>query len=290
MTMKDLTGKRIGILTVLEYSGKNSNGYHTWKCQCDCGNIITRTGKSLKRGGNASCGCLHKAKDLTGMDFGNLTVLKKIGRKNGNNLWLCKCKCGNEVECYQYNLERGTSTSCGCLRSFYAKKTRKCHGESTGTLYKKWGSIKTRCYNKNTPSYKNYGGRGIKMCDEWLEFWNFREWAYKNGYSEELTLERIDVNGNYSPENCKWIPMEEQANNKRNSCFIEYGGKKQTLSQWSRELGVGKEVLSYRYHAGWSPEECLFGKATKGNHQLPRIEIPEYLKNDQQSKRELLFS
>lgn len=116
------------------------------------------------------------------------------------------------------------------------------------------------------------------MCDEWLDFWNFREWAYSNGYSEGLTLERIDVNGNYEPSNCKWIPMEEQASNKRNNSFIEYGGKKQTLSQWSKELSVGKEVLSYRYRAGWAPEECLFGKESAGKHQLPRMNIPEYLK------------
>jgi hypothetical protein len=213
------------------------------------------------------------------MVFGNLKVVKIVGKKNRNTLWLCRCECGKYVECYQYNLERGTSTSCGCLRSYYAKKTRSCHGESTGKFYKKWSSIKSRCYNKNTPSYKNYGGRGIKMCDEWLDFWSFREWAYLNGYSEGLTLERIDVNGNYEPSNCKWIPMEEQANNKRNNSFIEYGGKKQTLSQWSKELGVGKEVLSYRYRAGWTPEECLFGKESVGKHQLPRMSIPEYLKS-----------
>lgn len=281
MAIKNLVGEKFGKLTVLEYYGKNEKGYHLWKCKCDCGNYAIVNNKSIKNGHTKSCGCIHRAKDLTGKKFGNLTVVKKVERKNRSNQWLCKCDCGKEVVCYQYNLERGTSTSCGCLRSYYAKKTRSCHGESTGKLYKKWSSIKTRCYNKNTPCYKNYGGRGIKMCDEWLDFWNFREWAYKNGYSEGLTLERIDVNGNYEPSNCKWIPMEEQAINKRNNSFIEYGGKRQTISQWSKELGVGKEVLSYRYRAGWAPEECLFGKKTAGKHQLPRKEIPEYLKTEQ---------
>lgn len=280
MAIKNLVGEKFGKLTVLEYYGKNEKGYHLWKCKCDCGNYAIVNNKSIKNGHTKSCGCIHRAKDLTGKKFGNLTVVKKVERKNRSNQWLCKCDCGKEVVCYQYNLERGTSTSCGCLRSYYAKKTRSCHGESTGKFYKKWSSIKTRCYNKNTPCYKNYGGRGIKMCDEWLDFWNFREWAYKNGYSEGLTLERIDVNGNYEPSNCKWIPMEEQAINKRNNSFIEYGGKKQTISQWSKELGVGKEVLSYRYRAGWTPEECLFGKKTAGKHQLPRKEIPEYLKKE----------
>lgn len=279
MAIKNIIGEKFGKLTVIEYIGKNKNGYHCWKCQCECGNYTTALDKSLKNGHKKSCGCLKKkAKDLTGKKFGNLTVIEKSGRKNRNNLWLCRCECGNEVQCYQYNLERGSSTSCGCLRSFYAKKTRKCHGESTGQFYKKWSSIKTRCYNKNTPSYKNYGGRGIKMCDEWLDFLNFKKWAYENGYSDGLTLERIDVNGNYEPSNCKWIPMEEQAINKRNNTFIEYGGKKQTLSQWSRELSISKEVLSYRHRAGWSDEDCLFGKEKPGKHQLPRIDIPEYLK------------
>lgn len=279
MAIKDLSGEKFGMLTVLEYAGKSEKGYHSWKCKCDCGKIVVKSGKGLRNGHITSCGCRHKAKDLTGMVFGNLKVVKIVGKKNRNTLWLCRCECGKYVECYQYNIERGTSTSCGCLRSYYAKKTRSCHGESTGKFYKKWSSIKSRCYNKNTPSYKNYGGRGIKMCDEWLDFWSFREWAYLNGYSEGLTLERIDVNGNYEPSNCKWIPMEEQANNKRNNSFIEYGGKKQTLSQWSKELGVGKEVLSYRYRAGWTPEECLFGKESVGKHQLPRMSIPEYLKS-----------
>ena len=282
MTSKNLIGEKFGKLTVLEYSGKNEKGYDLWKCKCDCGNYAAVNEKSLKNGHTKSCGCIHKAKDLTGMKFGNLTAIKNLGRKTGNILWLCHCDCGKDIKCYQYNLERGTSTSCGCLRSFYAKQTRCCHGESTGTLYKKWGSIKTRCYNKKIPCYKNYGGRGIKICDDWLKFWNFREWAYKNGYSDGLTLERIDVNGNYEPDNCKWISMAEQQSNKRTSVFITYNGVKKTLSQWSKELGLSKEAIRYRYNVGWTPEECLFGKKEQKFHQLPRIEIPEYLRKKEE--------
>ena len=278
MAINDLTGMKFGNLTVIKYVAKDEKGYHLWECKCDCGNTVVKKGKLLKNGKVKSCGCIHKAKNLTGMKFGNLTVIKKTKRKNRNNIWLCKCDCGKFVECYQYNLERGTSTSCGCLRSFYAKQTRKLKGKSTGSFYKKWFSIKTRCYNKNTPSYKNYGGRGIKMCDDWLDFLKFEEWALKNGYSDGLTLERIDVNGDYCPENCKWIPMSEQQSNKRTNVFIEYNGYKKTISQWARELGISKEALLFRYNSGWSIDECLFGKKTKTNHQLPRIEIPEYLK------------
>ena len=115
MAIKNLVGEKFGKLTVLEYYGKNEKGYHLWKCKCDCGNYAIVNNKSIKNGHTKSCGCIHRAKDLTGKKFGNLTVVKKVERKNRSNQWLCKCDCGKEVVCYQYNLERGTSTSCGCL-------------------------------------------------------------------------------------------------------------------------------------------------------------------------------
>lgn len=217
--------------------------------------------------------------DLTGKRFGKLTVVEYLGRKHHSSFWRCKCDCGNEVNCYYGNLIRGTSTSCGCMRSAYAKQSRNCHGESTTILYKKWSSIKTRCTNPNSPNYHLYGGRGISICDEWMEFWNFREWSYQNGYREGLSIDRIDVNGNYEPSNCRWATLEEQASNKRNNSFIEHGGKKQTAAQWARELGIGKDTITYRIRAGWTPEECLFGKEKKTGNSMKRMEIPSYLKN-----------
>lgn len=283
MALEDLTGKRFGKLTVIKYDGTDKYKRRKWLCKCDCGNYTVLQTGTLNSGHTKSCGCLNNGNDLTGRRFGNLVAIKHIKRKNNSRLWLCKCDCGNEVTCYQHNLLRGTSTSCGCLKSYYARKTRNCHGESTTILYKKWSTMKTRCFNKNNPTYKDYGGRGIKICKEWLDFWTFREWAYNNGYKEGLTIERKDVNGDYCPENCCWITKEEQANNKRNNSFIEYGGKKQTVSQWSRELGVGKCTISYRLKAGWSPEECLFGKKENVSNCRPRMEIPDYLrcKNEQ---------
>lgn len=263
MAIQNLIGKKYGKLTVESYAGKDKFNRNTWNCRCDCGNIICIDTARLNSGHTKSCGCLSKSKDLSGMEFGNLTVIKKVDRKNHSNRWLCKCKCGNEIICYQYNLERGTSTSCGCLRSYYAGKNRNCHGESYSVLYKKWQSMKNRCENPNSPNYKNYGGRGISVCEEWKTFWKFREWSYQNGYRDGLTIERNDVNGNYCPENCCWIESFDQNSNKRNSSFIEYGGKKQTAAQWARELGIGKDTITYRIRAGWSPEECLFGKEKK---------------------------
>lgn len=278
---QNLIGKKYGKLTVISEAGVNKWKHRMWLCSCECGNKTTVDTATLNSGHTQSCGCMSKkAKDLTGMRFGYLTVIKKNGRVSNHNKWLCKCDCGNEVSCFQYNLERGTSTSCGCKRSCYARQKRNCHGESTSTLYKKWSSMKTRCENSANAGYKYYGGKGIKICDEWQEFWNFREWAYANGYKDGLTIERIDINGDYCPQNCKWISAYEQASNKRNNSFIEYGGKKQTASQWARELGIGKDTITYRIRAGWSPEECLFGKNKRTGNSNPKMEIPEYLKTE----------
>lgn len=201
--------------------------------------------------------------DLTGMRFGKLTVIEYLGRKHHSSYWKCQCDCGNIVECYYGNLKRGTTTSCGCMRSFYARQSRNCHGESTSRLYKEWSTMKGRCYNKNASGYERYGGRGIRVCKEWGEYWPFREWAYSHGYEDNLSLDRIDVDGDYSPDNCKWITMFDQQSNKRTNRFIEYGGQKKTISQWARYLGIGTGAIRYRLSAGWSPEECLFGKEKK---------------------------
>lgn len=284
MANQDLLGKKFGRLTVISYDGNDKYQHRLWKCQCECGNYVTVSTARLNSGHTKSCGCISRANDLTGKQFGNLTVIKKIGKKNRSNIWLCRCKCGNEVECYQNNLERGTSTSCGCLRSYYAKQNRNCHGESRTILYKKWSSIKSRCYNPNAKGYENYGGRGIKMCGEWLKFWNFREWSYTNGYKDGLTIERKDVDGDYCPENCEWITSLEQQSNKRVNTFIEYGGKKQTAAQWARELGIGKDTITYRVRVGWTAEECLFGKEKNVSNCRPRMEIPDYLRNDDNEK------
>ena len=198
--------------------------------------------------------------DLVGKRFGKIVVLEYLGRKHHASYWKCQCDCGNIVKCYYGNLVKGTTTSCGCLRSYYAQRTRNCHGESTSRLYDEWARMRNRCYNKNSRDYQRYGGRGIKICEEWSTYWPFREWAVSNGYEDDLSLDRIEVNGDYSPQNCRWITMKEQASNKRNNVFIEYRGERKNIAQWARELGLLKETINWRVKAGWSPEECLVGK------------------------------
>ena len=126
--------------------------------------------------------------------------------------------------------------------------------------YSHWVNMKTRCLNKNNVKYKSYGGRGITICTEWLKFENFHYWAINNGFKKELTLERIDVNGNYCPENCTWITMEQQAKNKRNSKIITYNGLTMNVAEWSRYLGLGKETVRERLKKGWNIQDALSPK------------------------------
>jgi len=119
-------------------------------------------------------------------------------------------------------------------------------------------NMKTRCYNPNYDKYKYYGGKGIKVCDEWLESWYaFEDWAMENGYNDSLTLDRIDPEGNYSPENCRWISMKEQANNRTSNRMIEYNGETKSLQQWADILGIKAHTLSQRLDTGWSVEDAM---------------------------------
>lgn len=166
---------------------------------------------------------MARYKDRTNQRYGLLVCLEYVGRteKGRSALWKCKCDCGNTTVVRSISLVTGGTKSCGCLqRKAAAKecKKRTQHGAVGTSLYYRWAHIKERCLNPSCQSYPHYGGRGIMVCDEWLEdFTAFRDWALANGYREDLTIERIDVNGNYEPSNCTWIPMSEQHKNKRNS-------------------------------------------------------------------------
>lgn len=212
MPMKDLSGKRFGKLTAIEPIGKNRYNNYLWLCHCDCGKEIVVPGGNLTRGNTKSCGCL-KINDLTGKRYGKLLVEKRIRTDESGETWyLCKCDCGNESTVRQSNLVKNHALSCGKRG---CKKTNKTHGMRKSDLYKKYYDIHTRCGSKDN---KLYGGRGISVCAEWSGidgFLAFMEWSMENGYKEGLSLDRIDVNGDYCPENCRWTTMEMQAQNKR---------------------------------------------------------------------------
>lgn len=205
-------------------------------------------------------------KDLTGQKFNKLTVLAfSHFDKKKNSYWLCRCDCGNEKIVRRSHLLTGNVQSCGCIvheaRGTYKNGWRK-HGlwSNNKRLCKILNCMLDRCYNKNNFHYKDYGERGISVCETWRNsFESFVVLAKENGYSDDLSIDRIDNNGNYEPENCRWATQIEQANNKRNNVFITYNGKTQTIAQWSREIGIGSEVIRTRFHKGLKPED-IFNK------------------------------
>ena len=206
-------------------------------------------------------GSMGKIRDLSGQRFGKLTAVECTKRdKHGNALWFCVCDCGNETEVIMQSLKDGRTKSCGCYNR--EKQTNLIHGRSKTRIYSCWCGMKDRCYNTNKKEYKYYGGRGITVCDEWLyDFQAFYEWAVSNGYQDDLTIDRIDVNGNYTPSNCRWSSNIEQANNKRNNRYITYDGQTRTVSELARLYGIKPNTLEVRLRRGWHIEDAL--KQTK---------------------------
>ena len=248
MKFEDLTGKKFNKLLVLETFRKNNRSF--CKCLCDCGKQTIVEKYSLKSGGTKSCGCLSKysmeKENLTNKIFNRWTVLKFYGKIGHKNYWLCRCECGTERLVNSTALKSGSSKSCGCLQREIVKnqKYTVTHGLSKTRLYRIYRHMIERCYSKTCKSYKNYGDRGITVCDEWLaDFMNFYNWAINNGYNDNLTIDRIDNNKGYSPDNCRWVTVKEQANNRRTSHLIVYKSQIKTIAQWAEELQIKPSYL-----------------------------------------------
>lgn len=227
----DLTGRRFGRLLVIERSEKRAiNGSPMWVCKCDCGNIVEKRGDALRYGRTASCGCLAKelssermktlqAKsapsqrliDLIGQRFERLTVIERVPNSaTGQARWRCLCDCGKETVTTTAHLRSGHTKSCGCLGLENATKAKIKHGNTHESLYNTWAAMKRRCDNPNVDTYKYYGGKGVKLCDDWHEdYGKFKEWALSHGYEPGLTIDRINSDGNYEPSNCQWITAAE---------------------------------------------------------------------------------
>lgn len=194
--------------------------------------------------------------DMTGKKCGRLTVLERAENdKHGNAMWKCKCECGNIITTLGYQLRSGHTKSCGCLQKDIVRKMNTKHGYSKTRIYRIWDAMKGRCLNPNNDAYENYGGRGIEICEEWMDPVNFIEWAYDNGYNDNLTIERIDIDGNYEPSNCTWVTRAEQNRNTSRNISVEVDGKEYGLAQLARKLGRNRSTLYQWYH-----KEGLRGK------------------------------
>lgn len=209
-------------------------------------------------------------KDLTGKVFDRLTVIEFSHKEIDNRgkykyFWKFRCECGNEVIRRADGLKDKGIKSCGCYRkevlkehNFKINNPNKTHGKSNTRLYKIYSKMKERCYYEKYPEYYLYGGRGISICEEWLnDFMNFYNWSMQNGYKEDLSIDRIEVEGNYEPTNCRWSDNITQANNKRNNIKLTYEGETHTLPEWSRILNLPYSTLADRLRKGKSIKEIL---------------------------------
>lgn len=202
-----------------------------------------------------------KPKVIQGKRFGRWKVLE-VPYKNRKAK--CVCDCGTVKWVYRNNLTGGKSVSCGCFMSESVSERMSTMAKEHKKLHNVYWSMRNRCYNSNTKSYKDYGEKGITVCGEWLEsFENFCIWALNNGYEEGLTIDRIDSTGKYEPDNCRWVTMLVQNRNKSNNRLVTINGETKVLSEWSSIIGVAPVTLSRRIKKGWTDDELLFKPSWK---------------------------
>lgn len=256
-----MTGEKCGKLTLLEHF-IDEYGIRQWKCKCDCGKTCIVKHSLIKSQDCKSCGCLME-NNLLNQKFNRLTVQEYSHTdKHHKKHYKCLCDCGKTVTVRADKLKNNHTKSCGCQKiestSKLMKETKTIHGFSNTKIYQAYKNIKTRCYVESSIGFKNYGGRGIKMCEEWKnDFMSFYNWSINNGFKEGLEIDRIDVNKDYKPSNCRWVTRETQANNKRNTIYLTYNNEVKNLKQWSEDVGIPVRVLRSRYKEKWDTEKIL---------------------------------
>jgi hypothetical protein len=251
---KDITGRKFGRLTAIKLGKRSESGQNIWVFRCDCGVEKEFQRGNVLSGVTKSCGCLkkEKTKDITGQKFWRLTAIKFIGmNKRKEKIWLFSCDCGVQKELVAREVVRGKTKSCGCLH--HENACLKKHGDVGTRLYYIWRGMRQRCTNTNNEGYKNYGGRGIRVCEEWKEYIDFKNWALLNGYSKDLTIDRKNTNGNYEPSNVRWATKTEQTRNRRNTLWYEIDGIKKPLVEWCEIFNISLDTVNGRLHRGRSP-------------------------------------
>lgn len=208
--------------------------------------------------------------DIVGKKFGKLTVLsfseskKKSDNRHYYHYYLCKCDCGNTKVIERGHLLSHHTLSCGCLQVETLKKAFTKHNLSNHRLHRIWDKMKYRCLNPKFPRYQDYGGRGITICQEWLDdFMNFYNWAINNGYADNLSIDRIDVNGNYEPKNCRWADNKTQGRNTRYNHLITFCGQTRCLSEWAEKYDILPDTLQMRLSRGWNIRKALLTPVKK---------------------------
>lgn len=251
MSYKDISGRKFGKLTAIEYVGSSK-----WLCRCDCGKEKIIPGGNLIQGHTTSCGCnqeLSRIKYKVGQRFGNVVLIERLPKGR----WKFRCDCGNEFISFPYPYKIGKNRTCGC--SLYDGSRQTTHDMSRTNIYHIWQGMRRRCNNPNYKNYHLYGGRGIKVCERWNN-------SFENFYSDmgdrpskEYSLDRIDVNGDYSPENCRWATWEQQCNNTRRTVFLTHDGVTHSIAEWCGIYGIPQRTAHGRYRSGYSFEK-IFSK------------------------------
>lgn len=259
----NLIGQRFGRLVITNIDGRVRSRLFV-NCLCDCGNIKRIRYDILQSGSSKSCGCFNMqvrhqsciTKPLDGLVFNNLTVIKRVDNRNKKVMYECLCTCGNNVIVSMSHLVNNHTKSCGCLKLL--------HGMSKTYIFKTWSNMVERCTTITHKQYNDYGGRGITVCDEWLNDFNRFYEDMGDRPTEQHSLDRIKNDLGYSKENCRWATRKEQQNNIRSNVVLTYSNETLTLPQWAEKTGISYYALQHRVRRGWSIHRTLT-EQTKSN-------------------------
>lgn len=260
----EIIGRRFGMLVVLG----DALDRRMASVRCDCGTEKTVARSNLLGGGITSCGCRNRAASAarcrsrvvqrSGHRYGRLVAIKYLG----NRYWMCACDCGQNTRVQGSNLTRGCTLSCGCYSAENTSRRSRTHGHARpgapSLTYRSWRAMHTRCTHPHTRGYKNYGGRGIRVCKRWSGRGGFERFLADMGERPAgTTLERNDTNGNYEPGNCRWATSQEQSNNRRLTVRLSVGGRTMPVVEWAAETGLSAATIHNRLHRGWTAEQAV---------------------------------